>query len=57
MSISLKERLDFQRTAKIITESQYKKLLKESVEIPSWLEGKLKDVHKKQVKGLFLQSL
>lgn len=30
MKLTLKERLDLQRTARIITESQYKKLLKES---------------------------
>jgi hypothetical protein len=30
MNLTLKERLDLQRTAKIITESQYKKLLKEN---------------------------
>jgi hypothetical protein len=34
MNITLKERLDLQRTAKIITESQYKKLLKENEESP-----------------------
>ena len=33
MNITLKERLDLQRTAKIITESQYKKLLKENEEM------------------------
>jgi len=51
MRLTLKEKLDFQRTAKIITESQYNKLLKEAVEIPSWLEGKLKDVHIKAGQG------
>ena len=30
MNITLKERLDLQRTARIITESQYNKLLKEN---------------------------
>jgi hypothetical protein len=49
--LSLKDTLDLQRTAKIITESQYKKLLNEAVEIPSWLEGKLKDVHIKAGQG------
>jgi len=33
MNITLKERLDLQRTARIITESQYKKLLKEDEEM------------------------
>ena len=51
MNLTLKERLDLQKTAKIITESQYNKLLKEVVEIPSWLEGKLKDVHTKAGQG------
>ena len=32
MKLTLKERLDLQKTAKIITESQYKKLLKEGAE-------------------------
>ena len=33
MNITLKERLDLQRTARIITESQYNKLLKENEEM------------------------
>jgi len=44
MSISLKQKLDFQRTAKIITESQYKKLLFENIEIPRELEKKVFDI-------------
>jgi len=33
MNLTLKERLDLQRTARIITESQYKKLLKEEEQV------------------------
>ena len=51
MNITLNEKLRFQKQAGIINESQYKKLLKEAVEIPSWLEGKLKDVHTKAGQG------
>jgi hypothetical protein len=44
MNITLKQKLDFQRTAKIITESQYKKLLFENIEIPKELEKKVFDI-------------
>lgn len=42
--LSLKETLDLQKTAKIITESQYKKLLKENIEIPKELEKRVFDL-------------
>ena len=50
-TITLKESELISLIERMIKESQYKKLLKEVVEIPSWLEGKLKDVHTKAGQG------
>jgi hypothetical protein len=46
-----KEQLRMQMLAGIITEGQYKTKLNEVVEVPTWLKGKLEDVHVKPGQG------
>jgi len=46
-----KEILRMQMLAGIITESQYVAKLNEAVEVPTWLKGKLEDVHVKPGQG------
>ena len=45
------EQLRMQMLAGIITEDQYKTKLNEVVEVPTWLKGKLEDVHVKPGQG------
>jgi hypothetical protein len=52
MNITLKEKLDLQRTAKIITESQYKKLLKEN-EVTYLKRLQPREFEKKEIKDWF----
>ena len=52
MNITLKEKLDLQRTAKIITESQYKKLLKEN-EVTYLKRLQAREFEKKEIKDWF----
>jgi hypothetical protein len=52
MNLTLKEKLDLQRQAKIITESQYKKLLKENEN--TYLDGvDGREFEKKEIKDWF----
>jgi len=46
-----KDILRMQMLAGIITESQYKAKLNEAIEMPTWLKGKLEDVHIKPGQG------